>query len=374
MRRMSPRHRTVVGAKAFAGSGSSIVDEGRGASRLGRLFRLGFGAAFALALAAGGPGAERAAASPSAPITLYVGYGPGGGFDLYARLFAKYYGAHLPGSPNVIVQNVVGAGSLTLANNLYNLYPKDGTALGVVAQTLPLDQVLGKPGISFDFSKFQMIGRLGNSNSALVAWRTSPVQSVAQAQKLSVPVSATGPSSDAFLLPTVLNNVLGTKFKVVVGYSGTSETMLALQRGEADVTAAITSSLQTQFANYMKNGDIHPFVLDAFRRSSLYPGVPTTIELARTPRERKILELFAIGAEVGRSIIAPPGVPEDRLNILRRAFDLTIKDPEFIAAAKRAKMDMDPLSGAELQKVIGSMDGLDASLVKDVLAAETARR
>ncbi len=303
-------------------------------------------------------------------LTISVGYGAGGGFDLYCRLLGRFIGKHIPGNPTVIVQNVTGAGSLKLANYLYNNAPKDGTAIGMVAQTLPVDQLLGGPGINFDYSKFNIVGRMATTATLLVAWHTVPVKTIEDAEKYQISIAATGPSSEASILPAVLNNLIGTKFKIVRGYRGTSGMMIALERHEVDASTVIVSSLMSQFSRLLRDKSINVLVQNSLKRNSAFPNVPTTIELARDDDTRTLMKLFAVGGEIGRTIIAPPGVSKDVVAMLQKAFMDTMKDPEFIAAAKQSKLDLAPMNGEEMQSIINSISATPKPLLKRALAAK----
>ena len=306
-----------------------------------------------------------------AQLTLSVGYGAGGGFDLYARLLARFLGKHIPGNPTVIVQNVVGAGSLKLANSLYNQAPKDGTAIGMVAQTLPVDQLLGSPGISFDFAKFNVIGRMATSGTVVISWHTVPVKTIEDVRKRPITIAATGPSSEAAIVPALLNNLFGTKFKIVTGYAGTQEMSIAMERGEADAMTTIISSLFSQFARFMADKQINVLVQNSLRRNSAFPDVPTTVDLVDNDDDRQIMKLFAIGSDIGRSVIAPPGVPADRIAILRKGFMDAMNDPELIATAKKSDIDLEPLDGAAVQAMIDGISAMSPALLKSALDAKS---
>jgi tripartite-type tricarboxylate transporter receptor subunit TctC len=313
---------------------------------------------------------ESAPPLKGAQITISIGYGAGGGFDLYSRLLARFIGKHIPGNPTIIAQNVVGAGSLKLANNLYAQAPRDGTAIGMVAQTLPVDQLLGSPGISFDYSKFNAIGRMATSGTVVISRQTIPVKSIEDVKNLPVAIAATGPSSEAFIVPALLNNLIGTKFNIIGGYAGTQEMMIALERGEADAATVIISSLMSQFSRFMKNKEVNVLVQNSLQRDPAFPEVPTTVELARNDDDRQIMKLFAVGSDIGRSIIAPPGVPAERVAILRRAFMDTMNDPEFIAAAKKSEFDLEPMNGADLQSMINGIGGMQPELLRKAAEAK----
>lgn len=304
-------------------------------------------------------------------ITVAIGYSAGGGFDAFGRLVARYYGNHLPGKPTVIVQNVPAAGSLVLANNIYNVAPKDGTYIGLVAPTLALDQVLGEPGIKFDFPKFNLIGRIGTSGSTIIAWHESPSKSIADAKKAVAVAAATGPSSESAVVPALLNSFVGTKFRTVRGYAGTAETVLALERGEAGYTTVNVSSLTSQFSSLVEAKKLHVLAQNSLERDPAFPDKPTFIELADDAENKKVLGLFAIGADIGRAFIAPPGIEAERVAALRKGFMATMNDPELLAAAKKSKFDLAPLDGEALQKMVDRLANIPPALIEK---AKTARK
>lgn len=305
-----------------------------------------------------------------ATITISIGYPPGGGFDLYARLLARTIGKHIPGHPSVIAQNVVGAGSLKLANSLYTVAPKDGTAIGLVAQTLPLDQLLGAPGINFDFAKFTVIGRMAPSGTVVISSKRKPVKTLEDMRKHELAIAATGPSSEAYIVPALLNNLAGARFNITSGYAGTQEMIIAMERGEADAATVIVSSLLTQFARLVQNKEVNVLVQNALQRDPAFPDVPTTMDAALTDEGREIMKLFALGNEIGRSFILPPGVPADRIAILRKAFMDSMTDPDLVAAAKKGGIDLDPKSGDEIQGMIHGISGASRDLLQKALAAK----
>jgi tripartite-type tricarboxylate transporter receptor subunit TctC len=315
-------------------------------------------------------GAQTAAPFKGATITISIGYPAGGGFDLYARLLARYYGKHVPGNPSIVSQNVVGAGSLKLANTLYAISPRDGTAIGMVAQTLPVDQLLGSPGINFDFAKFSVIGRMAPSGTVLVSSNKQPVRSIEDARKEQLVIGATGPSSEAFIVPALLNNLAGTKFKITSGYAGTQEMVIAMERGEADGATIIVSSLVTQFSRLLQNNEVSILVQNALKRDPAFPDIPTTMDAALTAEGREIMKLFAIGNDIGRSFILPPGVPQDRVAILRTAFMETMADRELQAAAKTGGIDLDPMRGEDIQAMITSISEMSPDLLKKAAEAK----
>lgn len=297
-------------------------------------------------------------------LTIQVGYAPGGGNDIYARMLAHYLPNYLPGKPTAVVENVPGAGSLTLANNMYITAPRDGSVIATVAQSMPLNQIVGSPGIRFESAKFNWIGRTSSSVQAMVFWHTQPVHSIDDLRKTEVIAAASGPASGASLFPILLNTVLGTKLKMVRGYTGVPEMVLAIERGEAGATSVTLTSLTGQYARLVKEGKLRLLAQNAVKRHPDIPDVPTTVELARNDEERDTLKLFASVGDVGRAYLAPPGVPAARVTQLRKAFMDTMKDPEMIAYAKANNLELDPMSGEDLQKLIVDMSNSPASTIE----------
>lgn len=285
-------------------------------------------------------------------IMVVIGYGPGGGYDEYARLLARFMGEYIPGKPNLVPQNMPGAGSRNAANWLYNLAPKDGTALATLSQTTPTDQALGQPGIRFDVRKFNWIGNMIVVNNTLAVWHTTGVKTLEEATKKPLSIGATGASSPSVLYPQVSNNLLGTKFKIITGYPGGGAINLALERGEVDGRGSNSwASWKSTKAAWLKDKDINILFQVGPKRESDLADVPLWTDFAKNDEQRKVLEILSGDIAVGRPIIAPPGVPADRVKALRAAFDATMKADDFRAAAAQQKMDINPMSGADLQEV-----------------------
>jgi tripartite-type tricarboxylate transporter receptor subunit TctC len=288
------------------------------------------------------------------PISLYIGYGPGGGYDLYSRLFAAYLGRHLPGNPTVVARNQPGAGSLRLANELYNVLPRDGTALGMIGEVLVINQVLGDPQAQFDSAKFNWIGRLVDSDPVLVIRPDAPVASIKDALTKESIIGVPGAGSATVLTLTVVNNLLGTKFKLVSGYEGSAQIRLAVERGEVQGTASAMWHVDKGWIRDQKLRGLYQASLES---APDLTDVPTVVQLARDEGERKLLGFFSSYTLIGRSILAPPGVPPERVALLRAGFDATVADPDFVAEAKKANLDLAAMGGEKL-----------AALVKDAVA------
>ena len=305
-------------------------------------------------------------------VTIVIGYGIGGGYDVYGRLASRFLGKYLPGNPTVIAQNMTGAGSLVAANYLYNIAPKDGTYLGVIGQTIPVDQLLFEDKAQhFDSAKFNWIGRMASGVEAIVTWQTAPAKSIDEAKTRQAVIAATGPSSGSAIYPIVLNHLIGTKFKVVRGYTGTNEMLNAMERGEVDGSGAVNvSTLTSEFERWLTGKNIHVLTQISLVRHPALPDVPTFVELGQTERQKTILKLFAASGDVGRAILAPPGTPPARVAAIRMAFMRMTKDPELVTFAKKARIDISPMDGDSLQKLVEDIRSTPKPIVELAKAAQ----
>lgn len=287
-------------------------------------------------------------------VTLYVGYSAGGGYDVYARQLARHLGTYLPGKPIVIVQNMPGAGSVRLANWLYNAAPKDGTAIGAVARGVAFDTLLGAAGSQFDAVKFNWLGSMNDEVSVCVSWnKPEGIQTFEDTYKKELVVGGTGGSADTDQFPKVLNGVLGTKFRVVAGYPGGNDINLAMERGEVAGRCGWSwSSVITTRASWLKEKKINVLVQLSLSKHADLPNVPLITDLARNDEERAIMKLVFARQVMGRPFLAPPGVPAVRLDALRKAFLDTQKDKQFMEEADKAKLEITPVSGEKVQSLV----------------------
>ena len=286
-------------------------------------------------------------------INLVIGYGPGGGYDIYARLLGRFIGAHIPGNPTIVPQNMPGAGSRSAANWLALIAPKDGTVIASLSQATPTDQVLDQPGVRFDSRKFNWIGNLSVVNNILFVSAASGVTTIDEAKKKTLAIGASGASSPSVLYPQVSNNLLGTKFKIISGYPGGGDINIAVERHEVDGRGSNSwASLKSTHPDWIRDHAINILFQVGPRREKDLPDVPLWTELAQNEEQRQVLEILSGDVSVGRPILTAPDVPADRVKALRQAFDETMRDPQFIEAAKQANMEINPMSGEELQQVV----------------------
>jgi tripartite-type tricarboxylate transporter receptor subunit TctC len=280
-------------------------------------------------------------------ITFTVGSSAGGGYDTYSRLIASHIGRHIPGNPTVIVQNMPGAGSIRAANFLYNAAPKDGTAIGMIDQAIYLNQILGTHGLKVDALQFNWIGRILDNSAVLFDSQRSPVKQVQDAMENKLIVATSGTASH--LNWTVLKAVVGVKFQLMTGYRGTNDALLAMLRGEVDALSMPWSILKIQGAEMMAKKEINLLLQTGAEKNADIPNVPRMIDLAHNDEDRALLALFSTPSTVGRSVLAPPGLPPERVKVLRAAFSATIHDPKFLEDVKHAKLELDPLPGEALE-------------------------
>ncbi len=305
-------------------------------------------------LAAGG-----AAADPVADfykgktVTILVPIGPGGTYDMYGRLGAAILEKYLPGKPQVITQLMTGGGGAVSTNYIANRSPQDGTALISLHGSAPQNQVLGATGVSYDLGKFLMIGQFSPLNSSLTVWRaTAPATTIEEAKKKEVVLGSTGAGSYQYQLPMLLNALIGTKIKVVLGYRGIPEQNLAMERGEIHGRGGTLVSWAVTEAHWVRENKIAHLVQVGNKRAKGFEDVPLATELVTDPNHKLAFDLVSAGSLMGRSLAGSPGIPADRGKALREAFDKGMKDPEILAKAQDMKLDLEPASGAELEAIV----------------------
>jgi len=285
-------------------------------------------------------------------ITIYVGYTAGGSYDLYGRLIARHLGQHLAGRPTVVVQNMPGAGSLKAANYLYEVAPRDGTALVVVVESTALEQALANPAAQYDAAKFTYVGRVATSNNIFMMWHSAKVQSIEDAKRSVAAMAGTGPGSIAETIPKLLNAFLGTKFKLISGYPASTEAMLAMERGEVDGSSSSWAAVKVAKQDWLKDKKIKIILQTTPERIPELPDTPSLGEIGTTAEDRQVFALYASGSAIGRSVIGPPGIAAERVKALREGFDAMVKDPEFLADIQKINVELDPLPGAAVAKLV----------------------
>jgi tripartite-type tricarboxylate transporter receptor subunit TctC len=287
-------------------------------------------------------------------ITISIGYTAGGSYDLYGRLVARHLGKHIPGHPTVVAQNMPGAGSLKAANYIYEVAPRDGTALAVVVESTALEQALSNPVVQYDAAKFTYVGRVATSNNVFMQWHTSKVQSIEDSKKLESSLAGTGPGSIAETVPRLLNALAGTKFKLVSGYPASTEAMLAMERGEVEGSSSSWAAVSVAKKEWLRDKKIRIILQTAPERIKDLPDSPALPEIGTTVEDKQVYQLYASGSAIGRSVIGPPDIPADRVKMLRDAFNAMVQDAEFIADIRKLNVELDPLPGERVQELIVS--------------------
>lgn len=289
-------------------------------------------------------------------ITMLVDAAPGPAYDLFGRLLAGHMGNHIPGKPTFLVRNMPGAGGLNAVNYAYNQGPRDGTLIFTMHINLPLEQALGSKGVRFDAAKLIGLGRLSAGNTFTGAWHTAGIASYKDLFKKELVIGGGQATSNTAVFPTVAKNIFGMKLKVVTGYKSLNDQMLAMERGETHGLGSISlETMRDSKPEYLSKKLFVPLFQWGLKREKDMPDVPTVGELATTPIDKQAVEVLAAQIDIGRSFYMPPGVPPDRVKALRAAFDATVKDPGFLAAAKKSHSKIVYGSGEEMEHVIAGV-------------------
>jgi tripartite-type tricarboxylate transporter receptor subunit TctC len=297
-------------------------------------------------------------------LEIMVGSAAGASYDAYARLLARHLAGFIPGNPTIIVTNQLGAGSLVATNILYNDPNRDGSSLGMVGQSLYFMQLVGQANIKYDAPKFNWIGRLSNVIDLVVAWHGAKAKTLEDVKSIDTNVAVGAANSGSTMYVNFMNAMIGTRFVPIKGYDG-PESFLAMERGEVDATgSANLYGLKAQHGDQLKNGQLNILVQMGLRKAPGLDAIPLFPELARSDADRRILAALATTDEIGRSVLAPPGIPQDRLAALRRAFDATVASPKFLADAEKSQIAINPMSGEDLQAMVGdSGRGLSPEMI-----------
>jgi tripartite-type tricarboxylate transporter receptor subunit TctC len=305
-------------------------------------------------------------------MTIIVSAGSSGAYTQTARIIIKYFTKSIPGGPSFIVKNMPGAGHVLATNFMYNQAPRDGSVIATVGSAIPLHQTLGGQGVRYDARKFNWLGTTGISNQMGLAWHTSDVKSIADAKKRELITGATGAGAGSAIFPTVLNSVIGTRFKLVLGYSRNSDIDLAMERGEvASHHSYSYSSVVRSHPEWLKDGTVVFLYQVGTDPKNGVPGVPLMTDLAETAEQKQILQLMTIPSVLGRLYLAPPEVPADRVAALRAAFTASVRDPGFIAESDKLGLDLFPLMADEVTALVQSLVDTPPEIVEKAKQAMT---
>jgi tripartite-type tricarboxylate transporter receptor subunit TctC len=309
-------------------------------------------------------------------IQIVVGSSAGGGYDTYARLLARHLGDHIPGNPSVVVQNMSGAGSNRAAGYVYSIAPKDGTAAGAIFPGAILQPLLGGPPVQHEPAKFTYLGNANSDVYVCFVRADAPVKTFRDAMSTELVVGASGGGATTRDFPVMLNNVLGTRFKLVMGYPGSREITMAMERGEVQGVCGIGwTGIEILYPEWFAKGTIKPLVqLSVKGHRDLHARkIPTALEFARKDDERKVMDLVFSQGVFGRPYVLPPGVPPDRAAALRKAFMAAFADPRLLAEAKKMNFDVEPMSGEDMQALVTRLYATPANVVEQARQALTAK-
>ena len=317
-------------------------------------FLMGLGAGVLAMAAAAGPADADALSDfyKGKRMTMFVGSGAGGGYDTYSRAFVRHFKKYMPGKPRIVVKNMPGASGLRVTNYMYNKGKRDGTHIAAISSSMMVEPLIGNRSAKFDAFKFNWLGSLGKLQAVCVTWHTSPVKSLAAAKGRRVTVSATGASSNATKMPLIFNWALGTKFKVIQGYS-TMGSHLAMERGEVDAICGLGySTLLASNPDWILKNRLNYLAQIGLYKHPKLPHVPMLLDKITDPKARKVVELILIKQEPGRPYIAPPGVAAARVKALTSAFDAAVKDPAFLADAERLRLEVSYVDAKTITKLM----------------------
>jgi tripartite-type tricarboxylate transporter receptor subunit TctC len=308
-----------------------------------------------LALGAGPAAAQSAGFYAGKTVNLIIGFGPGGGYDRWGRTLAQHIGKHLPGKPNVVAQNMPGAGSYVAASHIYAAAPKDGTVFAIIARDAALGPLSGAPGARFDATKLSWIGSPTKEHNVCIAYNNAQVKNVNQLRDTQLILGDTGPGTGTRSYPKVLNDLFGYKFKLVSGFRSSADVFLAIERGEVEGICESLDSVNARRPKWISDKVVNVLLQAGSQAHPELKGVPNVLALARSDEERQVLRYLYAGQDIGRPFVAPPDLPPERLKMLRDAFNATMKDPEFIAEVKKNKFDLDPEDGEHLAGLINKI-------------------
>ncbi|MPZ37220.1 MAG: hypothetical protein GEU95_04020 [Rhizobiales bacterium] len=286
-------------------------------------------------------------------VSLYIGFAPGGTYDLYGRIVARHIGKHIPGNPTVVPKNMEGAGSIRLANFMYAQAPKDGTAIATMGRGGAFGPLFGMKGTQFDAEKFLWLGSANDEVSLCASWHQSGIKSFDDVRQRELVIAATGPSDESQTVPKILNSVLGAKFKIIGGYTGSGQMTVSIERGETQGRCAFSwASMKAVHRAWLQEKKINILVQVSYQKHPELPHIPLASDLAKTPEEKQMISLFAARQVMGRPFYAPPDLPKDRAEVLRKAFLATLNDPEFRAEAEKLRLEVTPVSGERVQQIV----------------------
>jgi tripartite-type tricarboxylate transporter receptor subunit TctC len=312
-----------------------------------------------------------ALAQPAEPfagktVSVIIGFGPGGGYDLWGRTVARHVGKHLPGKPTVVPQNMPGAGSYVAASHIYGAAPKDGTALAIIARDAALGPLSNAPGARFDATKLSWLGTPTKEHNVCIAFHSAKVKRADELRDKELILGDTGPGTGTRSYPKVLNDLLGYKFKLVSGFRSSADVFLAMERGEVEGICESLDSVNQRKPEWIPNKTVNVLLQAGSAPHPELKGVPFVLDLARDAEQRAVLQFLYAGQGIGRPFVAPPDLPPERLKMMRDAFNATMKDAEFVADVKRSKLELEPEDGEHLAALIDKIYATPKPIIERV--------
>ena len=325
-------------------------------------------AAVLAAVAAAAPASAQAPSLAGKTVQMIIGFGPGGGYDLWGRVVARHIGKHLPGNPNVVPQNMPGAGSYNAANNIYNIAPKDGTVMGIIARDAALGPITGATGARFNPTKITWLGTPTTETNVCIAMNDPRVKVKTWKDLFDkeLIVGDTGVGTGTHSYPKALNGMFGTKFKIIAGFPSSSDVFLAMERGEVDGICESLDSVSGKRPNWLPEKKVTILFQGGAAPNPELKDVPFVLDFAKTEQDKQAIEFLYAGQGIGRPFVAPPGMTADRVKMLRDAFMATMKDPDFLADAKKQKLDVDPEDGEHLAALINKIYATPKPIVNKI--------
>lgn len=320
------------------------------------------------ALAVSGPALGQPGGEPFAgkTVTMVIGFGPGGGYDLWGRTVARHIGKHLPGKPGVVPQNMPGAGSLLAANHIYNVAPKDGTVMGIIARDAALADLAGLQGARFDARKFSWLGSPATETNVCIAYNTAKVKTAKDLLEKELIIGTVGPGTGTYTYPKALTGLLGMKFKLVSGFPSSSDVFLAMERGEVEGICESLDSVTGKRPDWIETKKVTVLFQAGTEPNPHLKDVPFILDLAKAEEDKQALRFLYAGQGIGRPFVAPPDVPADRAKMLQDAFNATMKDPEFIADVKKQQLELEPQTGPQLQALMEKLYATPKPIIEKV--------
>ena len=303
-------------------------------------------------------------------VTIVASGGVGGPIDLACRVVAKFLPRHIPGNPTIVVRNMPGGGHVLMSNYMFTQAPKDGTTIGGVVNSIPTHQVIDGRGVRFDASKFIWLGSTGYANLMTMAWHTAGFKTIKDVFERELLTGTTGVGSGTYIYTNAMNVILGTKFKMVMGYKDSASVDLAIERGEVQARGGMTlTGVKQERPHWIAENKVVMLVQTGAEREPEYPDLPLMHELARNDEERQILQLISSPAALGRPFFLPPDVPADKVEALRKAFAATMKDPDYIAEGSKVRLDMNPLGAERVTQLVNATVHAPPNVVAKARAA-----